>query len=151
MKCTSENSFKPLFSKREEISPFALAVWVWVGDIKLWAGHHQRWTASALLWRKVHVTCNEGFLELKKQYLEVNYTFGVAIRITMLCLVANTLVWPNVYDLRKKYEKYLLDFCNLIHKLIQGKKLIITWAPGDFPGRQIIPGKSKFWLKCKSL
>ena len=38
-------------------------------------------------------TQNDGFSELKKQYLEVNYTFGVApIRLPMLGLVANTLV-----------------------------------------------------------
>ena len=39
------------------------------------------------------ITCNDGFSELKKRYLEVNYTFGVApIRLPMLGLVANTLV-----------------------------------------------------------
>ena len=38
-------------------------------------------------------TSNEEFLELKKQDLEVNYTFGVAsIRLPMLGLVADTLV-----------------------------------------------------------
>ena len=38
-------------------------------------------------------TCNDGFSELKKQYLEVNYTFCVApIRLPILGLVANTLV-----------------------------------------------------------
>ena len=37
----------------------------------------------------------------KKQYLEVDYTFGVAsIRLPMLGLVAKTLVWPNVHNLR---------------------------------------------------
>ena len=34
-------------------------------------------------------------------YLEVDYTFGVApIRLPMLGLVAKTLVWPNVHNLR---------------------------------------------------
>ena len=46
---TSENDFKPFLSKSEEISPFALAVCLWVGDVKLWARHHQRWTGTALL------------------------------------------------------------------------------------------------------
>ena len=44
---------------------------------------------------------NEWYLELKKWYLELDYTFGVpSIRLPMLGLVADTLVWPNVYSLR---------------------------------------------------
>ena len=46
---TSENNVKPPLSKSEEIYPFALAVCLWVGDVKLWAGHHQRGTGTALL------------------------------------------------------------------------------------------------------
>ena len=96
--CTSENGFKPFLSKSEKISPFALAVWLWVGDVKLWARHHQRRTGAALLWTNIR---NEWYSELKKQYLEVDYTFGVAsIRLPMLGLVAKTLVWPNVNNLK---------------------------------------------------
>ena len=44
---------------------------------------------------------NEWYSELKKRYLEVDNAFGVAtIHLPMLGLVANTLVWPNVNNLK---------------------------------------------------
>ena len=45
----SFSGFQPFLSKGKEISPFALAVCLWVGDVKLWARHHQRGTGMALL------------------------------------------------------------------------------------------------------
>ena len=84
---------------------------------------------------------NEWYSELKKRYLEVNYTFGVApIRLPMLGLVAKTLVWPDVNNLKIDALESRYIYVIYLHRQHFNEQYL-TWAPGDFPGGQMISGQ----------
>ena len=87
-------------------------------------------------------TCNLKDLRAKEDDLKDNRASGVtSIHLPMLSLVANSLIWPNMYNLRKNY----FIFGNLTEKIFWRQQKFInwkllTWAPGDLPGKQMISG-----------
>ena len=104
---------------------------------------------------KIHLI--QDFSEQKKQYLEVNNTFGVApIRLPMLCLVDNALVWTNVYHLKinpwKKIYQHIFIGCNTLMNNIWpglrqishgGRSYLEKVSSQKFNGNQDIFHKSK--------